>query len=68
MSGIESLKNVISGAVKDRFYIGIDLSDEFSQVSYSCGSEEPVTPSLGSGADRLCIPTMLAKKYGESSW
>ena len=68
MGGIESIKNAISGAGKDRFYIGIDLSDEFSQVSYACGGEEPVTPSLIAGTDRLCIPTMLAKKYGESSW
>jgi len=68
MVGIDSIKNVISGAGKDRFYIGIDLSDEFSQVSYASGSEEPITPSLIAGTDRLCIPTMLAKKYGESSW
>ena len=68
MVGIDSIKNVISGAGKDRFYIGIDLSDEFSQVSYASGSEEPITPSLIAGTDRLCIPTMLAKKYGERSW
>ena len=68
MVGIDSIKNVISGAGKDRFYIGIDPSDEFSQVSYASGSEEPITPSLIAGTDRLCIPTMLAKKYGESSW
>ena len=68
MVGIDSIKNVISGAGKDRFYIGIDLSDEFSQVSYASGGEEPVTHSLIAGTDRLCIPTMLAKKYGESSW
>ncbi len=68
MGGIENIKNAISGAPKDRYYIGIDLSDEFSQVSYSNGREEPVTPSLTAGTDRLCIPTLLAKKYGESTW
>ena len=68
MAAIGSIKNMINNAGKDRYFIGIDLSDEFSQVSYACGSEEPVTPSLIAGTDRLCIPTMLAKKYGESTW
>ena len=68
MAAIGSIKNMISNAGKDRYFIGIDLSDEFSQVSFACGNEEPVTPSLIAGTDRLCIPTMLAKKYGESTW
>ena len=56
---------VRSGA--DRVFIGIDLSDDFSQISY-CTVDEPRTMSMGSGETRMCIPTMLAKRYGEAAW
>ncbi|MBR1471700.1 MAG: hypothetical protein IJ600_08675 [Lachnospiraceae bacterium] len=65
---IEGLKNVVGKLGRDRIYLGIDLTDEFSQISYCVAGEEPKTLSLVAGVDRLCIPTLLAKRYGESVW
>ncbi|MBR5419607.1 MAG: hypothetical protein IK115_00510 [Lachnospiraceae bacterium] len=68
MPGIEGIKSALGKGARDRAFIGIDLTDEFSQLSFSLGEEDPRTPSLVQGKERLCIPTMLAKKYGESVW
>ncbi|MCR5249427.1 MAG: hypothetical protein K6E50_02340 [Lachnospiraceae bacterium] len=65
---MEGIKNRIGLPGKERIYIGIDLTDDFSQLSLCTGSEDPVTPGTADGEERLCIPTLLAKRYGESSW
>ena len=65
---IEELKNAVGKIGRDRIFLGIDLTDEFSQISYCMSGEEPKTMSLVTGVDRLCIPTLIAKKYGESMW
>ncbi len=68
IAGLDGIKNAITKGSRDRVCIGFDLTDEFSQLSISVGDEEPKTPSLIAGVDRLCIPTLLAKRYGESLW
>ena len=61
--GLDGIKNAITKGGRDKVCIGFDLTDEFSQLSISVGGEEPQTPSLIAGVDRLCIPTLLAKRY-----
>lgn len=54
---------------KDKAVIGIDLTEGFAQVCYlTSEQEEPVTMSAVRGEEKLCIPTALAKKYGEHIW
>lgn len=54
---------------KDKAVIGIDLTEGFAQVCYwTPEQEEPVTMSAVRGEEKLCIPTALAKKYGEHIW
>lgn len=54
---------------RERIVVGLDLSDEFSQVSYYYLSQsEPETLSTVLGENKICIPTILGKTKGESVW
>lgn len=54
---------------RERIVIGLDLSDEFSQVSFlNMSQNEPETLSLVLGEEQICIPTVLAKTVGENVW
>ena len=66
---IQDIKDAIGKISKDRIVIGLDLSDEFSQISYAyMNGEEPQTLSTVVGGDDICIPTKLAKERGQSNW
>lgn len=52
----------------EKTVVGIDLTDEFSQVSYGGLTGELETLSLSAEEEKLCIPTLLAKKHGENIW
>lgn len=66
---IGELKGAIGKVARDRAVIGLDLTDDFSQISYWTGEqEEPETWSIAGDSEQLCIPTVLAKRYGEQSW
>jgi hypothetical protein len=54
----------------EKLIVGIDISDEYTQISY-CGQEEPEAPetlSITAGADNFNIPTVLCKKEGSNQW
>ncbi len=61
-----NIKDLIGIGGKERFMIGIDLTDSFSHVCYSVTESMP--ESLPAGDQRLSIPTVLAKRIGENSW
>jgi len=66
---IGEIKDTIGKSAKERMVLGIDLTDEFSQISYCPFSqEEPETLSMILGEEKMCIPTALAKRYGENIW
>lgn len=62
-------KLAIEKPMKDRIVVGLDISDEFSQVSYlNISEEEPETLSTVLGSDQICIPTVIAKYVGQNTW
>lgn len=66
---IGDIKNPLARITKDRLVVGLDISDEFSQVSYSyLNDEEPKTLSTKVEGEDMCIPTKLGKNYGQSVW
>lgn len=66
---IGDIKSPLARITKDRLVIGLDISDEFSQVSYSyVGEGEPKTLSIDPEGENICIPTKLGKYYGKSVW
>ncbi|MBR1477754.1 MAG: hypothetical protein IJ608_07315 [Lachnospiraceae bacterium] len=54
----------------EKLVVGIDLSDEFSQMSYCYADRngEPETYSMTEGIEDYNIPTVLAKKKGSNQW
>lgn len=66
---IGDIKSPLARITKDRLVIGLDISDEFSQVSYSyVDDDEPKTLSMKVGGEDMCIPTMLGKFYSQNVW
>ena len=62
-------KGILEKMAKDKLVIGLDLSDEFSQVSYyGKNQEKPESVSMVVGSDQICVPTVLTKKNGENIW
>ncbi len=62
------LKEAILKGGRDRVAIGIDLTDQYSQLSFAVTGETPQTMRAAAGEERLCIPTVLAKRYAENVW
>ena len=55
--------------VKERIVVGLDLSDDYSLISYySLGEAEPVTAPETFGGEDICIPTAVGKFYAENKW
>ena len=64
-----AIERVSKDVSKDRVTLGIDLSDDYAQISYmSVQDKEPETVALDDQGERLLIPAVLAKKYGEDLW
>ena len=62
-------KGAIEKVARDKAVVGLDLTEEYALVSYcTAEQEEPVTLSTGGGEEQLCIPTAVAKRYGEQIW
>ncbi len=55
---------------KSRFFcLGYDICEEYSQISYfASNADKPDTLSVVTGVEQYNIPTVLAKKKGESIW
>lgn len=54
---------------KDRLVVGLDIANDFSQVSYSyVTDEEPKTLSVSAESEEMCIPTVLGKYYSQNVW
>ncbi len=69
MAVIGEKKDIAKKITKAPIVVGIDLTDAFSQVSYwELGSGEPETVSTVLGSQQMCIPTVLGKFYGDSTW
>lgn len=66
---IGEIKNPLAKITKDRLVIGLDITDEFSQISYGyITGEEPKTLSTRVEGDNMCIPTVLGKYYSQNVW
>ncbi len=53
----------------NKYIIGYDLSDDYSQISYTQAGEDWVeTLSSVAGEENLRIPTVLCKKQGVNQW
>ncbi len=53
----------------EEFYIGIDLDDDWTQISYFWpGMKEPETVSMIAGGEQYRIPTALYRPGGYGSW
>jgi len=62
-------KDGMKGMTKEHIVIGLDLTDEFSQVAFwETSKAEPENVSMVMGSQQMCIPTVLGKYYGENSW
>lgn len=54
---------------QEEVYIGIDLDDEWTQISYfGPGMKEPETVSMIAGGEQYRIPTALYRPGGYGSW
>lgn len=62
------LKDAFINGGREKVAIGIDLTDTYSQLSFAVGGETPQTMRAAAGEERLCIPTVLAKRYAENAW
>lgn len=52
-----------------KFYIGIDLGEEYSQVSYyNCIDSEPVSVDFGTDSTECRVPTVVSKTIGKDEW
>ena len=65
---MEAFRNTTSKAIKDRVVIGMDLNDEFAQISYASLGTEPKTLVIDAEEDSMRIPAVLARLYGENVW
>ena len=65
---MEAFKNTTSKGLKDRVVIGMDLNDEFAQISYASIGMEPKTLLIDAEEDSMRIPTVLGRLYGENVW
>lgn len=54
----------------EKLIIGIDISDEYTQISYCTDSPEDNTETLSmtAGADNFNIPTVMCKRQGTNQW
>lgn len=63
------IKNALGRITKERMVVSLDLSDEYSQISYSSlADDEPHTATVAGDSDDMCIPTVLAKYKGDNAW
>ena len=51
-----------------RLLLGIDLGEEYAQISYNTGDREVETLSLVAGEEQYNIPTVLCKRVGANQW
>lgn len=59
----------ITKKYNSKLIVGLDLTDTYSQVSYSTvGNGEPQTLSLIVGQEDYRIPTVMGKRYGADTW
>lgn len=66
---IGEIKDAIEKIAKDKTVIGMDLTDDFAQLSYyTAEQDEPVTLKVVSSEEKMCITTAIAKRYGETIW
>ena len=62
------IKDAIGKLSSEKTVLGIDLTDEYTQISYGTLSGDVQTYSLSDTDERLSIPSLLAKKAGENIW
>ena len=62
------IKDAIGKLSAEKTVLGIDLTDEYTQISYGTLSGDVQTYSLSDTDERLSIPSLLAKKCGENIW
>lgn len=62
------IKEAIGKLSAEKTVLGIDLTDEYTQISYGTLSGDVQTYSLSDTDERLSIPSLLAKKSGENIW
>lgn len=59
----------VQKAGREEVYIGIDLSSEWTQISYFWpGMKEPETVSMVAGEQKYRIPTALYRPAGSDAW
>lgn len=59
----------ITKRYNDKIVVGFDLTDNYSQISYSfVETGEPETLSLVVGQEEYRIPTVMGKKYDSDVW
>ena len=61
------LPGFMSG-MNNKVYIGFNLGDNYSQISYSQDGKSVETVSLITGEERFNIPTALCKREGVNQW
>lgn len=52
----------------EKLMIGLDLGNDFSQISYSLGEGDVETLSVVAGEESYNIPTVLCKRTGVNQW
>lgn len=63
------IKNALGRITRERMIVSLDLSDEFSQISYtSLGEKNPRTATVAGDSEDMCIPTVLAKYSDDNAW
>ena len=62
------IKEALGKISAEKTVLGIDLTDEYTQISYGTLSGDVQTYSLSDTDERLSIPSLLAKKAGENIW
>lgn len=56
-------------AQQENYFIGIDLSDAYAQISYCIGQKkEPESVSMVAGEEAYCIPTVLCRRKEDALW
>ncbi len=52
----------------EKLYVGYDLGDDYSQISFCTRTGEVETLSLVAGTENFNIPTVLCKREGVNQW
>lgn len=54
--------------LEKKYMVGIDLNDDFCQISYCTDASDSITYSMEAEATEYSIPALLYKRQGEQEW